>query len=303
MKEQYKPYVVSADANLLLRGWSQENGLSIPKENYFQGMLSEMNSVLSEYFGVTEVIPENVLQQGLQRFLAESKLPVVSLDRTYVRPTDKLLGYLDATRTVDKNLQNTGLGSRAAALSLQRQIGKLAMLANGSPIALLDDVIFEGKTMLDLIQQFRRQGVAVDRVYSGITIQEGQKLLERNGIEVQSVVDPYLQVIDEICERDFRVGVPLSGRTVVSDGQTTGAPYLLPFGKPEQWASIPADKAVEFSLFCLAQSLSLWTRIETESQRDVSPQSLAKPVQGLPNKKSMTQALCASIKQVEQGEV
>lgn len=303
MKEQYKPYVVSADANLLLRGWSQKNGLSIPSEGYFQGMLSELNTVLAEYFGTSEVIPEQVLQQGLRKFVRESPLPVVSLDRAYLSSSDKLLGFLDATRTVDSQLQNTGLGSRATELSLQRQIGKLAVQANGSPIALLDDVVFEGKTVLSIIEEFRRRGVAVDRVYAGITLQEGKELLEANGVRVESVIDPYKQVIDEVCERDFRVGVPLSGRTIVSGGQTTGAPYLKPFGKPEEWASIPTDKVQEFSLFCLYQSLSLWAQIEKRSQQDVSPQSLAKPVQGLPNEKSMTQAVRASIKQLQQGEV
>ena len=106
----------------------------------------------------------------------------------------------------------------------------------------------------------------------------------------------YKQVIDEICERDVRVGSPYSGRSVVSDSDPIeGAPYLYPFGKPTEWASIPTDQALDFSLFCLSQSLQLWAKIEQLSGQKIATQQIARPVFRLPQNASMSQAISTVI--------
>ncbi len=298
--QENRPYVVSTDSRGLLKSWARKNQLTLPNDAYFQGMLKDLEATLRQYFAEVEIVPEEFLRQGLNRLIINSPVPVVSLDRAYVNPKQsKLLGFLDATRTVDTNLNSTGLGSRGLEITLERQIGQLAAKQSGKTIALADDVIFEGKTMLQLVQKFRNKGVVVDSVLAGIAIKEGKELLEQNGIRVDSLI-VYDQVIDEICERDFVVGCPYSGRSVVNgQGIIEGAPYLYPFGKPVEWASIPPEEAVNFSLFALYQSLQLWTKTEQLSRQSIPTQQVGKPVFGLPKGKSISEALAAVMKELK----
>lgn len=292
MSEKLKPYIVSADTYGLFKTWANKNGLLVPQSSYFEGMLKELEQVLGKYFDQVDVISESELIEGLNRMVATSALPVVSLDRAYVRPgQDNLLGYLDVTRTVDQNLNNVGLGSRRQDQSIIEQVKSYAYQLNGRPIALIDDVVFDGNTMLQVAQTFEAAGVPVEKVFTGIVVEDGKKLLEQNGLEVESVVDPYGEVTDEICERDFRVGVPYSGRTVETKGGLKGAPYILPFGKPVEWASIPADSALEFSLFALSQFLQLWSKTEQLSRQNISTWQVAKPTLGLPENKSVSRSI------------
>lgn len=295
--QENKPYVISADSRGLLKDWARRNRLTIPSDAYFQDMLKDLEATLGQYFDRVDIVPEDVLRLGLNGFIKASPVPVVSLDRAYVNPNQgNLVGFLDATRTVDSSLGSTGLGSRALEISLERQIGQLAAQQKGKAIALADDVIFEGKTMLQLVKKLQSKGVVVDTVYSGITIKEGKELLEQNGVRVDSLMI-YDQVIDEICERDFVVGSPLSGRSVVNGkGVIEGAPYLYPFGKPVEWASIPSNEAMSFSLFALYQSLQLWAKTEQLSRQDIPTRQVAKPVFGLPEGESMSTAIAQVMK-------
>ncbi len=290
--QENRPYVVSADTKGLLTSWAKKNQLTLPSSDYFQGMLKDLERTLGQYFDQVDIVPEDFLRRGLNEVIKNSPVPVVSLDRAYVNPKqENLAGFLDVTRTVDPQLNNTGLGSRALEMVLEKQIKQLSNKQSGQAIALVDDVIFEGKTMLELVQKLNKKGVSVDAVYAGITIQEGQDLLEQSGLKVNSLLT-YDQVTDEICERDFVVGAPYSGRSVVN-GQNgiEGAPYLYPFGKPVEWASIPEENASDFSLFCLYQAVQLWVKTERLSGQDISTKQISKPVFGLPENKSMSAAI------------
>jgi len=300
--QENRPYVVSADSRGLMKSWARKNKLTLPSDAYFQGMLKELETTLGGYFAQVDIVPEEFLRKGLNELVKNSSVPVVSLDRAYISPKQRnLIGFLDATRTVDSNLKNTGLGSRALEITLESQIAQLASRYRGKAIALVDDVIFEGRTMLQLVQTLRSKGVAVDAIYSAITIKEGKELLEQNGVRVESLI-VYDQVIDEICERDFVVGSPYSGRSVVNGkGVVEGAPYLYPFGKPVEWASIPSEEAVNFSLFALYQSLQMWAEIERLSDKRIPTKQVAKPVFGLPQGESMSGAIADVMRGLEEG--
>ncbi len=303
VSQERKPYVVSADTQGLLKSWACKNRITLPNDKYFQSMLGDLELTLRQYFSEVDVVPEDFLRKGLNGLVRKSDFPVVSLDRAYVNVKQaNLIGFIDATRTVDNRLNNAGLGSRRLEITIDQQIGQLSARLKGKVINLVDDVIFEGNTILGLVEKFRRGGVTVDTVFSGITIREGQQLLEQNSINVDSLL-VYDQVVDEICQRDFVVGCPYSGRSVVNGtGVIEGVPYLYPFGKPVEWASIPEEKAVEFSLFVLAQALNLWTKTEQLTRQNIPPQLLSKPVFGLPQNSSITQSLRDAILGLERNK-
>lgn len=74
------------------------------------------------------------------------------------------------------------------------------------------------------------------------------------------------QVIDQVCERDFYFGIAGSGIMVDTNYK---APYFLPFGNPNERASIPASSEKEFSVGCLRRSLNLWEEIEYLSKKEI----------------------------------
>ena len=157
-------------------------------------------------------------------------------------------------------------------------------------IAIIDDVLFEGNTHKYVYDLFKSRGVTVSKVFVGISIGDGKKMLESHGINVESVVH-YDSVIDEICERDFLAGVPFSGRTIITNTGIYGAPYFEPFGKPVDWASIPVGDASLFSNFCVDSSLNFWRNIERKNRRQISTEEVPMKVFNLNKNDSIVDAL------------
>lgn len=306
MNKEQRPYIVSDDVFELMNNWAIKNYVLTPNKSYFNALSQDINQVLSASFETVDTIPEAVIKRGLQGKVRRSRVSTVSLDRAYLGDNQDVYAFLDLTRTVDQNLSDLGLGARRVGQgSLSSQIGNISRslkLDGITEITLADDVIFEGKSALEIVSGFEQLGVRVSKVIAAIGVEEGITLLESNGIETDVMLN-YQAVTDEICQRDFVVGAPLSGRTLVSEqGEVFGVPYLLPFGKPVEWASIPELDAVDFSLAMLAISRDLWQKIEELTGESVSPQVVDKPVWGLSEQTSMSKALSESIKQIKRSQ-
>ena len=284
-------YVVSSDLHGLMTRWSRTSSFSLPHDSFFWAMAKDLESVLAGYYQEKlEIVSEIELRSGLNSLAKKSKNPIVSLDRAYVdKETPNLVYFLDVTRAVDENLEDIGLFPRPGSPSLDQQL-KTISYGNG-PITLLDDVVFSGKGIVGLALEFERRGRPVKQVIIGVGVSEGIDKLKALGIETACVRE-YESVIDEVCERDYYAGVPMSGRTVLSsNGQTGSAPYFKPFGDPGKWASIPTDRIPDFSKFCLTQSHVLWAAIEKISQSSISTQALPRRIFGIQENVSIVRIL------------
>jgi hypothetical protein len=295
------PYVVSADVAGLLGPWAIENDFSLPSQNYFDDLTKDLGTQLRTSTGLdVEIVPETEMRDGMERLVAASPVPVISLDRAYFPDNHPgISSNIDVTRAV--RLQTDGNGRRtfvsAGALAprpgfrpLHEQLEALRS-SERSPITLVDDVIFSGEGAVDLVRKLRAVGRPVDRIIAGIGIREGIDLLEGIGVEVACVRE-YEAVADEVCERDFVAGVPMSGRTVLGeDGNHWSAPYFLPFGDPESWASIPSGNCQQFSRFCLERSVYLWSSVEAASDRLVPVSAMPRRLEGLNAQESVTMVL------------
>jgi hypothetical protein len=259
-----KPYVISEDIHILLTEWAENRGFIVPSMRFFRELREEMKEYLEEIFGQgnVDMIPANKLETGMERLIKETALPAVSMDRVYIKTNPAI----EVTRVVDDSLNDCGIAPRFGASPIEEQL--LAIKRKYKEITLVDDVVFSGKVMSNIVQSLEAIGVKVPVVVAGITIGEGvRRLREKTKARILSV-HYYEGVIDEICERDFYPGVPLSGRTL--RGRTNmGVPYLLPFGKPAEWASIPKEWEIKFSKFCLRQTVKLWREIEEVSGKEV----------------------------------
>ncbi len=171
------------------------------------------------------------------------------------------------------------MGNRPGAPPLIRQFRELTKM-NTKEITLVDDVVFTGDLLERVAHFLSRIDFKIPLICAGIGIGEGIKRLIKAGYNVRCV-RTYEEVIDEICERDFYPGVPLSGRVLIN-GKNLGVPYLLPFGNPGKWASIPKEQQKPFSKFCIRQTITLFEAVEKHSNKVVCCSDLERKVVSLP---------------------
>ncbi|MBI3334954.1 MAG: hypothetical protein HY001_00440 [Candidatus Portnoybacteria bacterium] len=230
---------------------------------------------MREIFLSFEFVTEEELAEGIEMLVSRSGLTPVSLDRAYLH----VATHLDIARLVDDTGSDCGLGHRPENPPLLQQFRSLKERGLRE-VTLVDDVVFTGELVERIIHCLSRLGIRVPLVCAGIGIAEGIHRINQSKREVRCV-RRYEEVIDEVCERDFYPGVPFSGRLLAGDGNF-GLPYLLPFGNPGKWASIPTEWQARFSQFCIEQTIRLFERIEKYSNRVVSCAELGRMVATLP---------------------
>ena len=235
-----------------------------------------MERQLRMIFGNVELISENEVRPQLIRYVQETKRTVITLDQAYY----PLGASLDMTRAVHADGTDAGLTHRGGSLPVVEQVRRLARELQGD-VTLVDDVIFTGGFVArDLLPLLRENGIIVRSVVAAVGIKAGIDFIAESGAEVRCV-RVYADVTDEICERDFYAGVPLCGRTVLGD-EDVGMPYILPFGNPQKWASIPDSHAVAFSRHCVDAAVELFSEIEKASARPMLCRDLPRKVHSLP---------------------
>jgi hypothetical protein len=274
-----------------MKRWGKTKGLDLPDDNFFLESAEELKNELSGIFGDVTVIPEEHLKFGLEKMVKTARRPVLSLDRAYLDGRDGLVaGHLDVTRAVDPEFNDLGLRPRPGCKTIDEQIAELRS-PDKSEVCLADDVIFGGGGIVELIKRLAEVNRPVSRVFTGIGIKEGVEKVRAEGVPVSCVIE-YDEVIDEVCQRDFWGGAPLSGRTVISDKEETwSAPYFKPFGLPEKWASIPAENVEAFSAFCFLKTIELWRQVEKVNGASLRTSEVPRLLKGVEENDSIVEAL------------
>ncbi|MFA7169684.1 MAG: hypothetical protein WC178_02415 [Candidatus Paceibacterota bacterium] len=252
--ETINPYVVSADIYLLMKGWANRRGFVLPEQSFFSNLREKFSERMREMFSNFELVSETELVTGLEKLLCARGLPVISLDRAYSSSGLNL----EVSRVVDESGKIVGLKNRPGTPSIRDQV-ELIRQSGVQEATLVDDVIFSGSLMKQIIECLEKEGIHIHLVCAGIGIDEGVKVIENVGCEVKCVRN-YTEIIDEVCERDFYPGIPFSGRLLAGE-YNFSAPYVHPFGDPIGWASIPVEYAADFSRFCLLQTISLFEKV------------------------------------------
>jgi hypothetical protein len=258
MREKQKcerPYVISQDIQLLLRAWGRRNGWRVPQKSFFTNLRSQWQQAMREYVPNLVFVTEDELVEGLQRHDLKYVYPVISLETCYVQTPHRIM----LNRTIDPMCEDAGECARPGAPPLVQQLRSLRVPSSTNAV-LVDDVIYSGGYLTRLIPVLRRFGINITDVVAGIGIGFGVANIMACGVRV-SCVRYFPEVIDQVCERDFYPGIPFSGRTM-RGADNTGVPYLLPFGKPDFWSSIPTSQQVEFSRSCLGMAKLLYQDIE-----------------------------------------
>lgn len=238
------PYVISAELDLANAELAQ-----IVEKNNIESFRESLDSDLRAFGKETVWVASSTIQNGLEKAIAKTKLPVLSLDDRYVSSAAQ---YLGVSRGVDCLLNDTDYVARCGYLPIERQLAQVARL--GSEVMLTDDVLFSGEMVAWLANSLKPYGVKIGAVVVGVAIQEGIDKLAQDEIEVQAT-EVFDEVDDEICERDFAV-VAGSGRRI--EGLDANALYFdTKYGKPTLWASLPVEETKRFCVNSIKRSIDL----------------------------------------------
>ena len=270
------PYVVSGDIEYLVQRWTESKGFKTPCNDLFVQLRSDFIDYMNQIFPKFDFIDESELSDGLKSCVEQTGLFPISLDRVYYQSQPAL----DITRLIDLEGKDKGLGRRRDAPPLLQQFRNLKDIGV-KEVVLVDDVIFSGDLIVRVSGILEKVRIKVPVVCVGIAIKEGVDKLTASS-KIIKAVRYYNNVIDEICERDFYPGVPLSGRLLYGKNNI-GAPYILPFGNPGKWASIPKEWQEPLSRFCIIQTIKLFEEIEKESGREIRCSDLERTVAKLPD--------------------
>lgn len=260
-----KPYLVTEDVEYLMRRWAGRTGFTCPGHYFFGEQQGSLLAHLSSLFPEVRLIDFQVLSRKLRKAVKICQgTTVVSLDQVY----DDAPHHLESNRLADlETMEVIGEAQRYGYYPLVEQI---RALPRDRPITLVDDGCFTGETLLRIASLMRQEGLRINKVVVGLVVGRPNNVLIKTNPEwpLEAIYE-FPEAIDWVCERDFFVGVPLSGRTaglktdsgVVPCEPEVALPYCLPFGDPIKGASIPAENAVDFSRFILDLSRQLWQEV------------------------------------------
>lgn len=195
------------------------------------------------------------------------------MDKIYFKDYSNNNCFLDCTRIEgSRKLISRNNYNEINDVEIQIQEISNSLKAKGkNEIILVDDVVFSGEVLRNIIKQFDENNIIVIGIRASISTEESYKYFNENlekGIKCGCLLGE--NVIDQICERDFYFGIAQSGISVYNDKrEICKAPYFKPFGNPVVRASIPKEAENFFSNGCLMRSMYLWNLIENNTGKKV----------------------------------
>ena len=289
MKEIKDGIVFSNDIVRILNGYNaldfnyNEAGLIIPKKDFIKELRKDFLNTTKFIFDKVTIIDEEELLDIASKLQDQySKLfPIVSLDKIYFNSNI----FLDCTR-MDGSNRLVSRSYPKDSFNVENQVKRISQylkLKNQNEIILADDVVYSGSVLGLIIKLFEKNNITVVGIISLIISQQSYRLFNDLllGINSGYIMDD--SVIDQICERDFYIGIACSGIFVKRNNETYKAPYIKPFGNPIQRASIPECYEICFSKSCIKRSINLWEEIEYLSNRKVYTEELPEKINNLDN--------------------
>ena len=293
-----KLYFVTQDLRFLMRAWCldpRHNFRKAPDDAFFDKLQESLKKNLSQNAFATA--PKEKDKDGKEsefgidvRYVTAAELPSlrrtnfidefwITLDTVYVPKSDAQVDICRIFWGPDK----ISRGPREGEVHLDGQcdgIIKKYCDSKKKKVVLADDGTYSGNSVVEILKALRKKkGISVDEIRLGLcTVKSfgaiGQCALEEGlpaMVYQPSIVVGDLFVHDWICERDFYLGVPRSGRTYGTESSpgmayphkecSLGRPYVYPFGDPKDAAGITDFE--KFSRQQILDSMMLWREIET----------------------------------------
>lgn len=188
-------------------------------------------------------------------------------------------------RIVDINGELIGIGPRPGYASVTKQLREF----KNKSIIIIEDGSFTGSSLEFLLRILSAENVKA--IVLGLVFSKAREALEKaySG-KIYHYIDSGINFLDWMPTHDFFPFVPNCGRVI---GFTTGRtcfpfylhhhasismPYILPYGKPAEWASLKGDQKalIEFSQKCIDLTCELFREIAKLNSRNIKIGDLIK---------------------------
>ncbi len=177
---------------------------------------------------------------------------------------------LNINRLFNTDGQLIGHGPRPGFEPLARQFDELAKKIAGRSVVLIEDGAFSGGTLRSVLHELNSRGITVTAIVIGFCCTRAKFVLDQFFKGELVIVHPIENLLDWIPDHDLIPFIPNCGRVLgepvshgfmpvrSAEGFSRAYPYILPFGKIEEWASLPIEGARDLSGFCLETSIELF---------------------------------------------
>jgi hypothetical protein len=232
----------------------------------------------------------------------------VSLDDVYPKPLGESESKynMSVTRYVDTGGNKLGHGPRpeTSKKSLKEQVRECVNIWEDTkrqkdldelPLILIDDGTFDGDTVKEVLDEFAKQEVFINSVRLGVAKRMGIEAIadwrfEEAPADGETRIHKiYFIGASKLCPpiHDFVPGVLYAGKVVAQKKGDEIEPlrvgeqkipvrsqYLYGWGNVISWASIPEEKAKQFTADALKLSIQLWERLEHLRQEPILVKNL-----------------------------
>lgn len=283
-------FVLTEDLFPIMTNWAKDYGFTIPNSRWFSQNHKQLRVAIEDALSrgtpdkvvIVDSLPCSYIASQIKVKINEIESrgdlnvdigSVVSLDRVYSLELGNLVCYpIEINRVVDRCGNDLPRSPRPGTLSLFEQINQFKQSITSNHIIVVDDGIWTGETLKQVIAELQQQKLNVVAVVAGIKHKEPGKLINL-GIDaskvwaIQTYVSYERPIWDWVCERDFFPGVPFGGRTVNFNDKNIGAYYVESNEWLNKWASINDDGS--FRKICYTLSLNLFREIERLSNKSL----------------------------------
>ncbi len=191
---------------------------------------------------------------------------------------------LNINRLVNEAGDVIGIGPRPGTPSISDQIINIKNKTFGSarkPLILMEDGIFSGRTLINILEKFNENNLDVEAIVVGFSFPNAIDKVKSQFDGELIVVEEFDNLIDWMPDHDFVPFIPNCGRVLglkmgeelypfySKEGATYSMPYIMPFAPLNKWASISEKHQVELSRFCASWTLELFRAIDSMNENKI----------------------------------
>lgn len=282
-EDRHGTYVVTYDVASRLQAFRPKT-LTVPRlndplfERFHMGLFQKVQQALP---GITidtiemSELRRKIWEQVDSRITNLDQQAVLSTCQEIADSNPKSEGLiLNINRLFNTDGQLIGHGPRPGFKPLAKQYDDLAKKIAGRSVVLIEDGAFSGGTLRYVLHELNSRGITVTAIVIGFCCTRAKFVLGHVYAGELVIVHPIENLLDWIPDHDLIPFIPNCGRVLGeptgdhsfmpvrrSDGFSCAYPYILPFGKIEEWASLPVEGARELSRLCLDTSIEIYSRV------------------------------------------
>ena len=281
-EDRHGTYVVTYDVASRLKAFRPKT-LSIPRPDdqlferfhmsLFQKIQQALPGITIDTIEMSE-LRRKIWEQVNERITDLGQQAVLSTCPEITDSNPKSEGLLlNINRLFNTDGQLIGHGPRPGFEPLAKQYDELVRKVARRSVVLIEDGAFSGGTLRHVLHELNSRGITVTAIVVGFCCTRAKFVLGHVFKGELVIVHPIENLLDWIPDHDLIPFIPNCGRVLgevssqgfmpirSAEGFSYAYPYILPFGKIEEWASLPIEGAQDLSKRCLDTSIELFGRV------------------------------------------